>query len=91
MQEKHLFCVKCQSGKTIFGQMPVVLKNGAVALKGKCPSCESMAYKIVSKEALAQKAEASAASRKMNSHLALMAFVMFAAGLALGAILANVL
>lgn len=86
MQEKHLYCVKCHSGKTVVGQAATVLRNGAVALKGKCPSCESMAYKIVSKDALHQKSES-----KLAPNLGLLAFVMFAAGLALGAVLANIL
>ena len=86
MLEKHVYCVKCQAGKTVVGKAPVVLRNGSVAMKGTCPSCESIAYKIVKKDALNQKAEA---KKPAHHHLALMAFVMFAAGLALGAVLAS--
>jgi hypothetical protein len=76
------------------------MKNGATALKGKCPSCEAVTYKIVNKDALkaeeavkpakqAKSAHPSKASNhsKLEKHVGL-ALATFALGLAIGAAIA---
>lgn len=86
MLEKHTYCVKCQTGKTIIGQSPVIMKNGSVALKGRCPSCDSVAYKIVNKDALKNEDQPSG-KVSSESHIGL-ALATFALGLAIGAAVA---
>jgi len=90
MLEKHVFCVKCHAGKTVVNQSPVVMKNGATALKGKCPSCDSTTYKIVNREALRNKRPVARPSRD-SSHNVALALFSFALGLAAGSVLSLIL
>jgi len=43
------YCVKCKAKKEIKDSKEVTMKNGRHALKGKCPSCGTGMYRILSK------------------------------------------
>ncbi|MBI4355360.1 MAG: hypothetical protein HY597_02765 [Candidatus Omnitrophica bacterium] len=43
------YCVKCKGKKEIKDSKEVKMKNGRSALKGKCPSCGTGMYRILSK------------------------------------------
>jgi len=87
MLEKHSYCVRCHGEKTVIGAAPAIFRNGSVAVKGKCPSCEGEVYKIVNKDAIQLKPNA---ARQMKLLYA-FSFVLIASGLALGLALAYVL
>jgi len=42
------YCVKCKAKKEIKGAQKVKMKNGRPAMKGVCPSCGTVMYKILS-------------------------------------------
>jgi uncharacterized Zn finger protein (UPF0148 family) len=41
------YCVKCKSKKEIADAMEEVMKNGRKAIKGKCPTCGVVMFKIL--------------------------------------------
>ena len=41
------YCVKCKAKKEIADAVEEVMKNGRKAIKGKCPSCGSVMFKII--------------------------------------------
>jgi ribosomal protein S27E len=41
------YCVKCKAKKEITDAVEVVTKNGRKAIKGKCPTCGTVMYKIL--------------------------------------------
>jgi ribosomal protein S27E len=41
------YCVKCKAKKEITEAMEVTTKNGRKAIKGKCPTCGTVMYKIL--------------------------------------------
>ena len=41
------YCVKCKAKKEIVDAMEVTTKNGRKAIKGKCPTCGTVMYKIL--------------------------------------------
>jgi len=41
------YCVKCKAKKEIMEAMEVTTKNGRKAIKGKCPTCGTVMYKIL--------------------------------------------
>jgi hypothetical protein len=43
------YCVKCKSHTETVGRHTVVMQNGARALHGTCPKCESEVFKIMPK------------------------------------------
>ena len=45
------FCVKCKAKKEMHGVEKVKFKNGRPAMKGKCPTCGTVMYKILSSSA----------------------------------------
>lgn len=51
------YCVKCKAKKPIAEAVEEVMKNGRKAVKGKCPTCGAVMFKI-----LGGKAATSAAS-----------------------------
>ena len=51
------YCVKCKAKKEIVDAVEEVMKNGRRAIKGKCPTCGTVMFKI-----LGGKASASAAA-----------------------------
>ena len=47
------YCVKCKAKKEITEAMEVTTKNGRKAIKGKCPTCGTVMYKILGGKAAA--------------------------------------
>lgn len=41
------YCVKCKSKKEIVEAVEEVMKNGRKAIKGKCPTCGAVMFKIL--------------------------------------------
>ena len=41
------YCVKCKTKKPITDGIEEVMKNGRKAVKGKCPTCGVVMYKIL--------------------------------------------
>ena len=47
------YCVKCKAKKTIADGVEETMKNGRKAIKGKCPTCGTVMFKILGKAAAA--------------------------------------
>ena len=45
------YCVKCKAKKEISDGVEETMKNGRKAIKGKCPSCGTVMFKILGKSA----------------------------------------
>ena len=41
------YCVKCKAKKEIANGVEEVMKNGRRAIKGKCPTCGTVMFKIL--------------------------------------------
>ncbi len=41
------YCVKCKSKKDIVDGVEETMKNGRKAIKGRCPSCGTVMFKIL--------------------------------------------
>ncbi len=41
------YCVKCKAKKEIMDAVEEVMKNGRRAIKGKCPTCGTVMFKIL--------------------------------------------
>lgn len=41
------YCVKCKAKKEISDAVEEVMKNGRKAIKGKCPTCGTVMFKIL--------------------------------------------
>ena len=41
------YCVKCKAKKEIIDGVEVTTKNGRKAIKGKCPTCGTVMFKIL--------------------------------------------
>jgi hypothetical protein len=41
------YCVKCKAKKEISNAVEEVMKNGRKAIKGKCPTCGTVMFKIL--------------------------------------------
>ena len=41
------YCVKCKAKKEIVDAVEEVMKNGRRAIKGKCPTCGTVMFKIL--------------------------------------------
>lgn len=41
------YCNKCKVKKEIVDAVEVVMKNGRKAIKGKCPTCGAVIFKII--------------------------------------------
>jgi ribosomal protein S27E len=41
------YCVKCKAKKEIIEAVEEVMKNGRKAIKGKCPTCGTVMFKIL--------------------------------------------
>ena len=46
------YCVKCKSRKEISDAVEEVMKNGRRAIKGKCPTCGVVMFKILGGKAV---------------------------------------
>jgi len=47
------YCVKCKARKEIADAVEETMKNGRKAMKGKCPTCGTVMFKIVGGKAAA--------------------------------------
>jgi Zn finger protein HypA/HybF involved in hydrogenase expression len=47
------YCVKCKAKKPIADAVEEVMKNGRKAVKGKCPTCSAVMFKILGGKASA--------------------------------------
>lgn len=45
------YCVKCKAKKPISDGVEETMKNGRKAIKGKCPTCGTVMFKILGKSA----------------------------------------
>jgi uncharacterized Zn finger protein (UPF0148 family) len=52
------YCVKCKAKKEIANGVEETMKNGRKAIKGKCPTCGTVMFKILGKAGAAPKTEA---------------------------------
>ena len=48
------YCVKCKARREIADGMEERMKNGRKAIKGKCPTCGSVMFKILGGKAASQ-------------------------------------
>lgn len=46
------YCVRCKAKKPISDAVEETMKNGRKAVKGKCPSCGAVMFKILGGKAL---------------------------------------
>ena len=47
------YCVKCKAKKEIANGVEEMMKNGRKAIKGKCPTCGTVMFKILGGKAAA--------------------------------------
>lgn len=47
------YCVKCKARKEIVDAVEETMKNGRKAIKGKCPTCGTVMFKILGGKAAA--------------------------------------
>lgn len=52
------YCVKCKSKKEIVDGVEETMKNGRKAIKGRCPSCGTVMFKILGGKVASASAEA---------------------------------
>ena len=52
------YCVKCKAKKEIVDGVEETMKNGRKAIKGKCPTCGTVMFKILGGKAAATVAPA---------------------------------
>jgi hypothetical protein len=60
------YCVKCKAKKPIADGVEETMKNGRKAIKGKCPTCGTVMFKILGKAATAAAAPATPAPTPNN-------------------------
>jgi hypothetical protein len=87
MQNNHLYCVRCQSEKTVMGLSPAVFANGSLAVKGQCPKCGAQTFRIVKKDALQIKSD----PKKQRNYLYAFTGFVLAMGLLIGFMLSRVI
>jgi Zn finger protein HypA/HybF involved in hydrogenase expression len=58
------YCVKCKAKKEIIDGVEETMKNGRKAIKGKCPTCGTVMFKILGGKATAVPAPAEPAAPK---------------------------
>jgi Zn finger protein HypA/HybF involved in hydrogenase expression len=51
------YCVKCKAKKEIVDAVEETMKNGRKAIKGKCPTCDTVMFKILGGKAAPVAAE----------------------------------
>jgi Zn finger protein HypA/HybF involved in hydrogenase expression len=57
------YCVKCKAKKEIIGAVEETMKNGRKAIKGKCPTCGTVMFKILGGKAAAAPASVEPATQ----------------------------
>ena len=53
------YCVKCKSKREITAGVEEAMKNGRKAIKGRCPTCSTVRFKILGGKAVSPSAPAS--------------------------------
>lgn len=61
------YCVKCKAKKEIMDAVEEVMKNGRKAIKGKCPTCGTVMFKILGGKASTPAPATPAASGSTSS------------------------
>jgi Domain of unknown function (DUF5679) len=65
------YCVKCKAKKEIANGVEEIMKNGRKAIKGKCPTCGTVMFKILGKAGAGEprpvKTEAPSSSTPSNT------------------------
>lgn len=56
------YCVKCKAKKEIVDAVEETMKNGRKAIKGKCPTCGTVMFKILGGKAASPPAPAAPAT-----------------------------
>ena len=56
------YCVKCKAKKEIANAFEEVMKIGRKAIKGKCPTCGAVMFKIIGGKAVAPSGDNPAAT-----------------------------
>ncbi len=56
------YCVKCKAKKEIIDAVEETMKNGRKAIKGKCPTCGTVMFKILGGKATVAAAPSSPAA-----------------------------
>jgi len=56
------YCVKCKAKKDIVDAVEETMKNGRKAIKGKCPTCGTVMFKILGGKAIPPAAAPAAAA-----------------------------
>ena len=60
------YCVKCKAKKEIVDAVEEVMKNGRKDIKGKCPTCGTVMFKILGGKAAPPAAAPAPASETTN-------------------------
>ena len=60
------YCVKCKAKKDIVDAVEETMKNGRKAIKGKCPTCGTVMFKILGGKAAAPAVAESAAPQTVK-------------------------
>jgi uncharacterized Zn finger protein (UPF0148 family) len=63
------YCVKCKAKKEIANGVEETMKNGRKAIKGKCPTCGTVMFKILGKAGAGEPAKAEAKTDAPPSNL----------------------
>jgi hypothetical protein len=61
------YCVKCKAKKEIIDGVEETMKNGRKAIKGKCPTCGTVMFKILGGKSAAAAAVSAAAPEPVAS------------------------
>src|SRR5438046_10418043 len=62
------YCVKCKAKKEIIDAVGEVMKNGRKAIKGKCPTCGTVMFKILGGKAVPPTPAAPAPAKRTSTH-----------------------
>lgn len=66
------YCVKCKAKKEIIDAVEETMKNGRKAIKGKCPTCGTVMFKILGGKSTAtavpRESAASQGSKPSSTH-----------------------
>ena len=61
------YCVKCKAKKEIVDGVEEVMKNGRRAIKGKCPTCGTVMFKILGGKASTTAAPAAESAKPSST------------------------
>ena len=67
MADYVAYCVKCKTKKEIVDAIEETMKNGRRAIKGKCPTCGVVMFKILGRKTVSPEPEASPSRPEADS------------------------